>query len=213
MASEMRLSFEWRTQRFADAAKGLNAFAAHFGRQFDNVPQVISRELKEWLDTVAEALSQRHGAAWPGGTGAKSLSRRSGFMLDSIRGSVRVEGRTIQTITGYISVPHQRKIHENGGVLRPTRAKYLTIPLPAALNANGTPKKSSARQWANTFVLKSRAGNLLIVQKNGTQITPLYVLKPEVYIPPRLGLMETAKAGTTLLADRMSEALLKELKK
>jgi hypothetical protein len=98
-------------------------------------------------------------------------------------------------------------------VIRPKRAKYLTIPLPAALNANGTPKKSSARAWENTFVIRSKAGNLLIVQKNGTQITPLYVLKPEVYIPPRLGLGATARAGATLLADKLTDAILKELRK
>jgi hypothetical protein len=207
----MELAFDWRSKRFLDASAGLAAFAQHLGKKFDDVPQIISRELRLYLEGVVEALEQRHGQSYPGGTGAKSLSRRSGFMLESIRKSVKVDGSKLSTIVGTITVPGTRKIHEHGGVLRAKKAKYLTIPLPAALNANGTPKKPSARAWSNTFVLRSKAGNLLIVQKQGTQIIPLYVLKPEVYIPPRLGLLETARAGTTLLADRLTDAILKEL--
>lgn len=213
MPSSLELEFDWRGKRFYDAAQGLNAAAAAFGRKFDNVPQLISKELRSWLEDVAEALAQRHGQPWPGGTGPKTLSRRSGFMIASIKESVRVQGQTIPTIEGYISVPHTRKIHENGGVIRPVKAKYLTIPLPAALNSNGTPKKPSARAWQNTFVLRSKAGNLLIVQRRGTQLVPLYVLKSEVYIPPRLGMMATAQAGMTMLADSMTNAILKEMMK
>lgn len=213
MSSELRLDFDWRSRRFYDAAQGLNVVAQHFGRKFDNVPQLVKGELREWLETVAEALTQRHSTPWPGGTGSKTLSKRSGFMIESIRDSVKVDGVTIPTIAGYISVPAKRKIHENGGVIRPKKAKYLTIPLPAALNSNGTPKKPSARDWKNTFVIKSKAGNLLIVQRQGARIIPLYVLKTQVYIPPRLGMMDTAKAGQTMLADRMADAILKELMK
>ncbi len=48
-----------------------------------------------------------------------------------------------------------------------------------ALNANGTPIKLSAREWTNTFVAKSKAGNLIIFQKRGRQIAPLYVLEEQ----------------------------------
>lgn len=213
MSEALSLSFDWRSRRFNDAAQGLAAVSQHLGIAFRDAPQIVSRELREYLETVVEALSTRHGRAYPGGTGAKTLSKRSGFMLESIKESLSVTGSTIGTIEGRLSVPNNRKIHENGGVLRPKTAKYLTIPLPAALNANGTPKKPSARAWKNTFVIKSKAGNLLIVQRQGARIVPLYVLKTSVYIPPRLGLMETARAGTTMLADRLSNALLKDLLK
>lgn len=211
-AGPLTLTFDWRSQRFYDASVGMRAFAQNLNKRFDDVPQIISRELRAWLEVVAEALAQRHGKAYPGGTGPKSLSRRSGFLVESLKNSVRVEGSTLATIVGTLTVPGSRKIHEHGGVLRPKRAKYLTIPLPAALNSNGTPKKPSARSWENTFVMKSKAGNLLIVQKRGTQIIPLYVLKAQVYIPPRLGLMDTARAGTTMLADRLTNAIFKELR-
>ena len=64
----------------------------------------------------------------------------------------------------------------------------MTIPLDAALNANGTPKKKRARDWKDTFVAKSKRGNLIIFQKRGRRIVPLYVLKKRVRIPARLGL-------------------------
>jgi hypothetical protein len=212
MASELNVSFEWRSQRFYDASLGLKAFAEHQEKAFKDVPQIISRELRSYLELVMEALEQRHGKPYPGGTGPKSLSRRSGHMLEYMKESIRVEGNSIATITGYLSVPGDRKIHENGGVLKPKKAKYLTIPLPAALNSNGTPKKPSARSWENTFVIRSKAGNLLIVQKRGAQIIPLYVLKTEVYIPPRLGLLETARVSKTILADKLTNAILGELR-
>lgn len=207
----LTLEFEWRGRRFYDASQGLNALAQHLGRKFDQVPQIISKELRGWLEDVSEALEKRHSGAWPGGTGQKTLSRRSGWMIDEIKDSVTVKGHTIPTIEGRISVPYERKIHEHGGVIRAKRAKYLTIPLPAALDSRGIPLKKSARDWENTFVLRSKAGNLLIVQRRGTQIVPLYVLKSEVYIPPRLGMGDTLRAGGTMLADRITDAILKQL--
>lgn len=212
MATSLELTFDWRNQRFSDAARGLNAFAAHVGRGLERAPELISAELKEYLEGVAEALSNRHSGAYPGGTSANTMSRRSGFMIDSITDSVTVTGQTIATITGSISIPAERAIHENGGVIRPKNSKYLTIPLPAALDSNGIPKKKSARDWENTFVIKSKKGNLLIVQRDGLELVYLYVLKTEVTIPARLGMRTTLDAGQDYLVDRMATAVLDSLR-
>jgi len=213
MANELNLSIEWRSRRFADAATGLRAFAEHMNKNFGDVPGAISVELRGFLEDVSEALSDRHSKPWPGGTGPKTLSKRSGFMLEAIRESITVDGATIPSIEGRIAIPGKRKIHENGGVLRPKKSKYLTIPLPAALDSRGIPLKPKARDWKNTFVIRSKAGNLLIVRRKGAGIEPLYLLKTEVYIPPRLGMRETIEAGSTMLADRLSDAILKQLRK
>jgi hypothetical protein len=116
------------------------------------------------------------------------------------------------TVTGTIGsdLPYAR-IQEFGGTITPKKAKFLAIPLPAALNANGTPIKSSPRDWPNTFCAKSKAGNLLIFQRRGTQIVPLYVLKSSVYIPPRLGLKKTLDAGIPYFVERAMDQMVRNL--
>lgn len=211
MPSSLEFDFEFRNQRFSDAVRGLNVVADRLKVGMLGSAPRISHELKVYLEGVAEALAQRHGAPWPGGTTANTMSKRTGFMIESIKDSVKVEGLTIPTIVGYISIPRERKIHEKGGVLKPKKAKYLTIPLPAALDSRGVPLKPSARDWENTFVIKSKKGNLLIAQKQGVQLVFLYVLKSEVYIPPRLGAEDTLLAGKDYLVDKMADAVLKSL--
>lgn len=212
--TELTLEFEFRNQRFKDAAKGLQAFGLAVKTEFDRLPPVMKNGLRQFLDSVALALSRRHGNPWPGGTTASSLSRRSGALVDSIKNSVQVYGTTLADISGTIgsNVAYAR-IQETGGVIRPVRSKYLTVPLPAALNSDGTPKYRSARDWKNTFFLRSKAGNLLIVQRVGADLVPLYVLKTEVTIPPRMKMLETLKTGLPYFVEQTMERMLAEVQK
>ena len=90
------------------------------------------------------------------------------------------------------SLPGYVGIHERGGTIRPRRARYLTIPLPAALDSRGVALRARARDWPDTFIATSRRGNLIIFQRRGRkEVVPLYVLKKSVRIPPRLGLTRT----------------------
>lgn len=211
----LTLEFEFRNRRYQDAEVGLRAFADVLSQDISRGAPVLSKELRNFLDTVAEALAQRHSAPW-GGTVVSSspnLQKRSGAATQSIQESVEVTGNTLDTIRGGIGGVSYLKTHEYGATIRPKTAKYLTIPLPAALNANGTPKKKSARDWDRTFVLQSKAGNLLIVQRNGRSLTPLYLLKTEVKIPPRLQMGKTLEAGLPYFVDRAMDAMVKELMK
>jgi hypothetical protein len=207
------IEFEFRNQRFKDAAKGLMAFGEQMKLDWAKLPPVLRRELKDYLDTVAHAMAKRHGNPWPGGTTNSSLSRRSGALINAIKRSVKVTGKDFADIEGRIGVPLiYGSVHEYGATIRPKKAKYLTIPLPAALNPDGTPKKRGARDWDKTFVIRSKNGSLLIVQKVGNQIVPLYVLKTEVRIPPRLQLGKTLTTGLDYFVDRAGEAMLKALR-
>lgn len=92
-------------------------------------------------------------------------------------------------------------IHETGGVIKPVNAKYLTIPLKGAMvskmiDVGGYGRvrvygsrlrggATGARGFNNTFVRKSKAGNLLIFQKKGKTAVPIFVLKKSVTIPAR----------------------------
>ncbi len=205
----IEFSFDFRSQRFEDAEKGLKAFSDALGKDFnDTAPKTLSAELRSFLDTVAEALAERHGEPWPSTT-AVSLSTRSGDAVQSIIDSVRVEGSTFADIVGYIGGAFPLTVHEFGATINASKAKFLTIPLPAALDSRGVPLKKSARQWSHTFVARSKKGNLLIFQKVGTQIIPLYVLRSSVTIPPRLGMSDTIQTGIPYFVERAVDAIVK----
>lgn len=209
MANELTLEFEFRNRRFKDAERGLRAFHQTLKKDWDGSAKVLSRELRDFLENVAQALTERHSGAWPGGTTSDTLSRRSGKMLQTIVNSVGVRGKKFTTIEGVIGGSAIAAVHEFGATITPKKAKYLTIPLPAALNSDGTPKKKSAREWQHTFVAKSKAGNLIIFQRQGTKIVPLYVLKTSVTIPPRLGMQKTLTAGLPYFVDRSMDAIVR----
>lgn len=219
--NELVLELDFRNKRYKRAEVGLKAFSKTLEQNPAKLGPVLAKELKDFLDTVAEAMGQRHGNPWhPGARGPEGartgrLFRRSGKGLQGIRDSVKVTGSTLETVQGFIGAPFPLSVHEVGAIVRAKRAKYLTIPLPDALNANGTPKKRSARQWANTFVQTSKKGNLIIFQTRGRKIVPLYLLKPMVKIPPRLGLGVTLNTGVPFFVeramDRMLAVMVKEL--
>lgn len=117
------------------------------------------------------------------------LNRRTGHLAQSIGAKIEKDGNDWVGTVGsgygrYDRLPYA-EIHETGGVITPKHAKYLTIPLKAALTPTGAPKRGGARDWQNTFVGKSKAGNLIIFQKSGRGLIPLYVLKKSVTIPAR----------------------------
>ena len=205
------LEFDFMNQRFLDAAEGLKRFAAATQKDFDQLPQVLSKELRAWLDTVAEALSQQHGSPWPGGTTPNSLSVRSGDLIKSIVDSVNVTGSTFGDIQGFIGAGKWGTVHEYGATIHAKNVHFLTIPLPAALDSRGLPLKKSAKEWNNTFVARSKKGNLLIFQKVGTTIIPLYLLRESVTIPPRLGMERTLNSQLPYFVDKVVDAMVKSL--
>lgn len=204
--------FQYRTKRFKDAEKGLRAFAGDIEKSAETAVPILRKEIQEFLTNVTEALAQRHGNPYPSGTGPKTLSKRSGKAINRLRSSVKTSGNKLNDLQGQFSGPFYLKAQEYGAVIRPKRSKYLTIPLPAALNSNGTPKKKSAREWQNTFIQKSKKGNLIIFQKRGKDIVPLYVLKTQVRIPPRLGARETITKGLPYFVDKAVDAMLRGIR-
>lgn len=213
MAEALTIEFEFRNQRFSSAEKGLRYYADTLEENIDRTGPVLSKELRSFLGNVAEALSQRHSKAWPGGTGPQTLSKRAGGGMASIKQSITVTGKTLDDIIGSIGGDFYLRTHEFGATIRAKRVKFLTIPLPAALNANGTPKKMSAREWDRTFVRRSKKGNLIIFTRSGKSLIPLYLLKKEVKIPPRLGMQKTLEVGLPRFVDKAMEAMLKEILK
>lgn len=209
---DLTIEFDFRNQRFTDAAKGVRALADSVVKSWNGEPKVLSAELKTFLEGVARALAQRHGRAWPSGTTDKTLSKRSGASVQSILQSVSVNGNTFDTIVGHIGGKFPLQVHEFGATIKAKGGKFLTVPLPAALDGKGVPIHKSARDWQNTFVAKTKAGNLVIFQKRGTTIVPLYVLKTQVVIKPRLGMRATLQAGLPYFVDRTVDAMVRDMR-
>lgn len=201
------LGFEVRGRRYASAAVGLQALARNLNRSLKGVDVEIKREMRVFLQSVAQDLAAFHGSDWsPGGEPSARLKRRSGRAIRSIVSSVKVRGSSISSIRGEIGGIGYLRIHEYGGTVTAKNSRYLTIPLPPALRANGTPIKKRARDWPNTFVITSKKGNKLICTKRGGALVPLYLLKKSVRIPARLGMRRRLLRDQKTFADRAMAA-------
>ncbi len=199
-------AFDNATLAFANLTNSLD-------QVFDGASVPLSRELRATLQLVANKMRQLHGTPYSGGPSGPNLRRRSGNMLRDIQKSIQVEGASsVASLVGRISGP---RIHEEGGTIRAKSAKYLTIPLPAALDGRGVPLQRRARDWQNTFVARSKRGNLLIFRKLGRrEITPLYVLKPSVTIPARLGMQRVIQKDALPFFERKAfDVIVRELEK
>jgi len=92
-------------------------------------------------------------------------------------------------------------IQEKGGTVRAKNVKYLTIPFPGV--------KGRARNFPDSFVLKSKAGNLIIAERKGKSgIRPLFTLKKEVTLPAQHWLSDSINEMSPLLYKLLSPAEL-----
>jgi hypothetical protein len=172
---------------YSDANVGLQMLRRNFEVAAQRIKPILRAELTRHLQKTVQLIASKNSQPWPGGTTSTSISMRSGEAMQSLKQGVQVTDGAVGP-TGYMYGVFYLFVHEYGGTMRAKRAQYMTIPLPAALNSDGTPKKRNAREWNNTFVGESKAGNLIIFERHGREVVPLYVLKKEVRVRARLGL-------------------------
>lgn len=160
------------------------------------------------------------------GTSHDVLQRRTGSLSKSIQPiPAAVDGDVVR---GGISIgTAYAKVHfgKVGQVttITPKNSKYLTIPLPAAMTAQGVAKGRSGDKavFGKTFVGKSRAGNLIIFgtqmyqkgkkagQSKG-EVTPLFLLKQSVNVKSRVHPEDLTKWVQPILGKSL-EALKAEM--
>jgi len=166
------------------------------------IPPNIFKQAERIITRQARAM-QRYVRTehLTGGTTSTRLRVRTGKLRASCipikteikEGSVE-GGISFGTVYGRVHIGPKGQVT----TITPKKGKYLTIPLPAAMTGAGV-ARGSARQgpWGETFVAKSKAGNLIIFGKRKIttgkkagelrgQATPLFLLLKSVKIKARI---------------------------
>lgn len=144
-----------------------------------------TRTYRRAADTTPAATAVRTSRLW------RSYTHEVKESATGVELSVGVFGSDVEQ-----GVLQYAAIHEYGGTIRPTNAQYLTLPLPAVKMKAGV-VRGGARAFNETFVAKSKRGNLILFQRQGQEIVPLFLLtKGPIRIPARPSLAPTAERVT-----------------
>jgi phage gpG-like protein len=154
-------------------------------------PSKVAAQLKKNITAFIPAIQKgmKQGAMqWIGKetkaqmSGRPGLMRQTGTLARSWFVNTVGWGHTfavkVATNTKYA------KIHQTGGVIKPTSGRYLAIPL------NNVAKTRKPRDFDDAFFIASKRGNRLIVRRSGKGLQTLYLLKESVKIPKRLYIYE-----------------------
>jgi len=103
-------------------------------------------------------------------------------------------------------------IHEFGGTVKAKKAyqklpggPYLNIPLSGNKTKAGVTRYSAFDIFsAGGFIIKSKAGNWIVMSKG---MIPMFVLKKQVHIPPRLAFFSTGKREANRVLPNLSKKL------
>lgn len=117
---------------------------------------------------------------------AKSaVQTRSGSLVRSFNSEARGSDINTLTVESFSAGNPYARIQEEGGTITPKKT-WLTIPLDAARTASGV-ARGNARSFTDTFFIMTKKKKLLLVQKRGDEIVPLFILVKKVTLKPRLG--------------------------
>ena len=145
------------------------------------------------------------------------LRVRTGRLRSSITSTVRKTSNGLELVLqaggGRRPVAYA-EAQEKGATIRPRRGQYLAIPLPGALTAAGALKARFAvpgglRNVPGMFLIRSGAGNLLLVEKRGKGIAPLFVLKTQTKVRGKAYLMSGVIAAEKTLPEALRQALVR----
>jgi hypothetical protein len=181
-------------------------------RAIDRVPGALFRELKFAFQGILIDFKREHGKRFL--RGPPGVHRRTGTLQRSFL--FRVEGSRVEDLVGiYFTNLVYAGVHEGKDgkptVIRARNRKFLTIPLPDAKTASGV-TRGPARSFPDTFLRRSKSGNLVIFQKRGKgPPAALFLLKREVSIPPRLNLLAFWNDRQRLHVARIDAAVRKAL--
>ncbi len=114
------------------------------------------------------------------------LQTRTGLLRRSAKGQAKLTGDTLEvrlTVGGRGGGKElaYAQIQEEGGVVRPTRSKYLAIPVGPARTGAGAGRYASPRDVPGLTFVQSRRGQPLLVKAETTGKGKRQVLAGTVY--------------------------------
>ena len=175
-------------------------------------------KLREYLGRSLKAAGLQ-GEATARLAATTRLRVRTGRLRSSITHSVTTtDGLALRLQAGGGRKPvGYAAMQEFGGTQRPRRGQYLTVPLPDALTAAGALRARFAvpgglRQVPGLFLIRSGAGNLLIVERKGKSgIRALFVLRRSVKIRGVHYLQAGADAAIAALPDLVRDNVVSQV--
>lgn len=207
--------FQYRGVRYNRINSAFGAALDDIDNDFKKLTKEYERELKGYIERVARNVTDKFKQYKHGKSPYDRLMNRTGRAKRELRASPtvrRTDGNKFNAAyIGRVTGPDYLNIQEDGGWLTAKSGKYITIPLPAALNPNGTPKKRSMSEWRNTFTKKTRKGAIVVFHKKGGKAIPIYVLKKRVYIKPRLRLGEGFDRAAPYYERKLLDTIQREL--
>jgi hypothetical protein len=129
-------------------------------------------------------------------------------LRSSIRSFVR-RGPELVLTAGNRQVKYART-QEFGARIQAKRSRYLAIPLDAARTAAGVARWPGPRSVPGLFFIRSKAGNPLLVVRDGDGIRPMFALKERVtikaqpYMRPAMGIVRKSLRPDLLAAVSLS---------
>lgn len=195
--------------------QGLTELKQRIQRLAQRAPVIFAQVVER---RFGEAVQYARTRYLSGGTTADRLAVRTSRLYRAFTHRVQRTERGVTAQIGYLNASPEvlayAHVHEgwpegrSQTVIRPRNAQYLTIPLHAANIGSGA-RAPRARDFPNTFVARSQRGNLLIFQRQGQTIVPLFVLKTEVIIPARPALRPTLERFLPLILQDLSHEVLR----
>ena len=184
--------------------------SAAFERLIKNRIKIMPEIGRAAVDQVAQMHRKQVQKGFKGYSGdpntGRKLQNRSGALMQRLAVRPSATYPTDIRADSYVAGPlAYAKIQEFGGVIKPKKGKYLTIPLPGARTSNGVTRNSArlvkrGREWHTAQTVPGAAGTKTHIRGKaigvdgvGGDFLPLYALKKSVKIPARLRFMDTFK--------------------
>lgn len=200
----------YKGRQYKTLNSAIDASMLEIATRLDKLPIEFKKELFEFLQRVAGNTVKQFIPFSKRNRGQqKDLQIRSGKTKAAILRSPEVKDAGGGELRGFIGGPKHLAINEFGGVEGPKFGdKYVYIPLDAALTNKGLPIAASPKNWKNTFIRKTKKGNLVMFQRRaGMRPVPLYLLKRTVKIPARLRMARAIEAASPYFEKKLMAAV------
>lgn len=173
---------------------GLDEMQQRLAKASAQLPALYTRI---FTDQLTQAVQYARTRYLSGGTTVDRLAQRTGGMTQAFTSDVTQDGQGATGRIGYLyRTPPGASVHEGfdgrtSTTIRPRTAKMLAIPIPGMAGELPGGPAGGPRTIQNSFIARSRAGNLIIFERTASGIQPRYLLRTSVTVPARPALRPT----------------------